>query len=83
MASVFFVLSPGLARFMGLIVIIARKGNMQGVSLEKLSVPTMIVMLALIIFYYYKYGSLRHLSFKLLVLIHLTCLFMAPIGNNE
>lgn len=83
LASVFFVLSPGLARLMGLIVIIARKGNMEGVSLEKLAIPTMIVMLVLIVFYYYKYGSFRHLSFKLLVLAHIPYLFVSQIGNNE
>lgn len=83
MASVFFVLSPGLARLMGLIAITTRKGNMEGISLEKLAIPTMIVMLVLIVFYYYKYGSFRHLSFKLLVLAHIPYLFVARIGNNE
>ncbi len=83
LASVFFVLSPGLARLMGLVVIMARKGNMEGVSLEKLAIPAMLIMLVLIIFYYYKYGSFRHLSFKLLVLAHIPYLFVAQIGNNE
>ena len=83
MASVFFVLSPGLARLMGLIAIIIKKGNMEGISLEKLAIPAMIVMMALIVFYYYKYGSFRHLSFKLLILCHIPYLFVAQIGNNE
>jgi hypothetical protein len=83
LASVFFVLSPGLARLMGLVVIMARKGKMEGVSLEKLAIPAMLIMLVLIIFYYYKYGSFRHLSFKLLVLAHIPYLFVAQIGNNE
>jgi hypothetical protein len=83
LASVFFVLSPGLARLMGLIVIIARKGNMEGVSLEKLAIPAMFIMLALVVFYYYKFGSFHHLSFKLLVLAHIPYLFVAQIGNNE
>lgn len=83
MASVFFVLSPGLARLFGLITIMARKGNMEGVSLEKLAIPTMIAMLLLIVFYYYKYGSFRHLSFKLLILAHIPYIFVTPVGNNE
>jgi tellurite resistance protein TehA-like permease len=83
MASVFFVLSPGLARLLGLIIIISRKGNMEGVSLEKLAIPTMIVMLLIIVFYYYKYGSFRHLSFKLLILAHIPYIFVTQIGSNE
>lgn len=83
MASVFFVLSPGLARLLGLITVISSKGNMEGVSLEKLAIPTMVVMLAFIIFYYYKYGSFRHLSFKLLILAHLPYIFVTQVGNNE
>lgn len=83
MASVFFVLSPGLARLIGLIAITAQKGNMEGISLEKLAIPTMMVMLVLIVFYYYKYGSFRHWSFKLLVFSHIPYLFVAQIGNDE
>lgn len=83
MASVFFVLSPGLARLLGLSIIMARKGNMEGVSLEGLAVPTMIVMLLMIVFYYYKFGSFRHLSFKLLVLAHIPYIFVTQVGNNE
>lgn len=83
MASVFFVLSPGLGRLMGLIAITVNKGNMEGISLEKLAIPTMILMMALIVFYYYKYGSFKHLSFKLLVLSHFPYLFVEQVGNNE
>jgi len=83
MASVFFVLSPGLARLFGLATIMARKGNMEGVSLEKLAVPTMIAMIILIVFYYYKYGSFRHRSFWLLILAHIPYIFVTQIGNNE
>ena len=83
MASVFFVLSPGLARLMGLIALTINKGNMEGISLEKLAIPTTIVMLILILFYYYKYGSFRHRSFMLLVLSLIPYLFVAQIGNNE
>lgn len=83
MASVFFVLSPGLARMMGIICIVANKGNLEGISLEILSVPTMIVMLLIIIFFYYKYGSFKHLSFTLLVLSQIPSLFVSQIGNSE
>lgn len=83
MASVFFALSPGLGRLLGLIVITVNKGNMEGISLEKLAIPTMIVMIALIVFFYYKYGSFMHLSFKLLVLSHIPYIFVEQIGNNE
>lgn len=83
MASVFFVLSPGLARLMGLIAITVNKGNMEGISLEKLAIPTAIVMLVLIVFYYYKYGSFRHLSFILSVISLIPSFFVTQIGNNE
>ncbi|MCE2997964.1 MAG: hypothetical protein ACK5RG_18820 [Cyclobacteriaceae bacterium] len=83
MASVFFVLSPGLARLMGIISIIANKGSLEGISLEKLAIPAMVVMISLISFFYYKYGSFRHLSFKLLIICHVPYLFVSQIGNNE
>lgn len=82
MASVFFVLSPGLARLLGLIAITVNKGNMDGISLEKLATPTMLIMIALIAFYYYKYGSFKHLSFKLLIFCHIPYIFVSQIGNN-
>ncbi len=83
MASVFFVLGPGLARLIGLICIMANKGNLEGISFEILSVPTMIVMLLIIIFFCYKYGSFKHLSFKLLVLSQIPALFVSQIGNSK
>ncbi len=82
MASVLFVLSPGLARLLGLIAITVNKGNMDGISLEKLAIPTMLIMITLIAFYYYKYGSFKHLSFKLLILCHIPSIFVSQIGNN-
>ncbi|MEQ1692224.1 MAG: hypothetical protein ABMA00_13120 [Gemmatimonas sp.] len=83
LASVLFVLSPGLARLLGLSVIIAREGSMDGVSLVKLAVPSMAVMMALIVFFYYKFGSFKHPSFWLLMACHLPYLFVQQVGDNE
>lgn len=83
MASVFFVLSPGLGRLLGIVGILINHGNMEGITFLKLAIPTLISMMALIIFYYYKYGSFKHPSFVLLVICHIPFLFAAPIGNNE
>lgn len=83
MASVFFVLSPGLGRLLGLVVILANQGNMEGISLAKMSVTSMAVMMALIVLYYWKFGSFKHSSFWLLVICHVPYLFVEQIGNNE
>lgn len=83
MASVLSVLSPGLARLLGLIAIFSRRGNMEGISLVSLAVPSMIVMVLLITIYYYKFGSFRHPSFRLLIACHLPYLFVVPVGDNE
>lgn len=82
MASVFFVLSPALARMMGIGMIIASKGDMTGISLVGLAAPAMAVMLALIVVYFRKFGSLRHPAFGLLVASHVPYLFVERIGNN-
>jgi len=83
MASVFFVLSPALLRMLGLGAIILNKGNMEGITMVKMAIPTMIVMIALIVTYYYKFGSFKHLSFKLLIICHISFLFVEKVGNNE
>jgi len=83
MASVFFVLSPGLARLFGIATIVAHQGNMAGISLVKLAVPSMLAMMALVVVYYRKFGSFRHPSFWLLMAAHATYLFVVPIGDNE
>jgi hypothetical protein len=83
MASVFFVLSPGLARMFGIAAIVANHGNMAGISLVKLAVPSMIAMVVIIVVFYRRFGSFRHPSFWLLMAAHATYLFVAPIGNNE
>jgi hypothetical protein len=83
MASVFFVLSPALLRMIGIVAIFMNKGDIKGIMMVNMAIPTMIVMLALIVIFYFKFGSFKHLSFKLLVLSQLLCLFVEPIGNNE
>ena len=83
MASVFFVLSPGLARLLGIAAIIANQGNLEGISLVKLAVPSMAVMMAIIVFYFHKFGSFRHPAFWWLIAFHLPYLFVERIGNNE
>jgi hypothetical protein len=83
MASVFFVLSPGLARLFGIATIVAHQGNMAGISLVKLAVPSMLAMMALVVVYYRKFGSFRHPSFWLLMAAHAAYLFVVPIGDNE
>jgi len=83
MASVFFVLSPALLRMLGIGAIILNNGNMEGITMVKMALPTTVVMLALITIFYYKYGSFRHLSFKLLVISHVSFLFVESIGDNE
>lgn len=82
MASVFFVLSPALARMLGIGAIFLNKGNIEGITLTGMALPSMMVMLVLIIIFYYKYGSLKHLSFKLLVVAHIPFLFVEWIGDN-
>lgn len=82
MASVFFVLSPGLARLLGLGLIMANQGNMEGISLVGLAVPSMATMMALIVLYYWKYGSFKHASFWLLLACHVPYLFVEQIGDN-
>ena len=81
MASVFFVLSPGLARLLGVGAIILKQGDMEGITLVKLAVPTFVVMMALIVFFYYKYGSFKHPSFMLLVICHIPYLFIEQISG--
>ena len=83
MASVFFVLSPGLARMLGIAAIVINKGSLEGINLVVLAVPSMLVMMALITFFYYKYGSFKHPSFLLLMVCHLPYLFVEQVGNNE
>jgi hypothetical protein len=82
MASVFFVLSPGLARLFGVAAIVANQGNMAGISLVKLAVPSMLAMALLIVVYYRKFGSFRHPSFWLLMAAHATYLLVVPIGDS-
>jgi len=83
MASVFAVLSPGLARLFGVAAIMANQGDMAGISLVKIAVPSMLAMMLLIVFYYRKFGSFRHPSFWLLMAAHATYVFVVPIGDNE
>jgi hypothetical protein len=82
MASVFFVLSPGLARLFGIAWIAAHKGDMAGISLVKLATPSMLVMMLLIALFYRRFGSFRHPSFLLLMAAHLTYLLVVPIGDS-
>ena len=83
MASVFAVLSPALARMLGIGMIMANKGDMTGISLIGVAVPSMLVMLALVTLYFWRFGSFRHPAFWLLVVVHLSYLFVVPIGNSE
>lgn len=82
MASVFFVLSPALARMMGIAAIIANKGDMTGISLTGLALPATGVMVGMIAFYFYKFGSFRHPAFWLLMASHIPYLFVERIGNS-
>ena len=82
MASVFFVLSPGLARLFGIALIAAHQGNMAGISLVNLAVPSMLAMMAIIVIYFHKFGSFRHPAFWLLMTAHLPYLFVERIGND-
>lgn len=82
MASVFAVLSPALARMFGIALIVANKGDMTGISLVGLAVPSMLVMLALVVLYFWRFGSFRHPALWLLVVAHLSYLFVVPIGDS-
>ena len=82
MASVFFVLSPGLARMFGIAAIIANQGNLEGISLVKLAVPSMVAMIAIIGFFFHKFGSFRHPAFWLLIAAHLPYMFVVQVGDN-
>jgi hypothetical protein len=82
MASVFAALSPALARMFGIGWIVAHKGDMAGISLVALALPSMLVMLGLVAFYFYRFGSFRHPAFRLLVAAHLPYLAVVPIGDN-
>jgi len=59
------------------------QGNMEGISLVKLAVPSMVVMMSIIVFYFYKFGSFKHASFWLLMACHVPYLFVERIGDNE
>jgi hypothetical protein len=82
-ASVFAVLSPGLGRMLGIVAIMINKGNMEGITFMSLAIPTLITMVVLIVFYYFKYGSFKHPSFILLILCHIPFLFAGWLGDNE
>lgn len=83
MASVFFVLSPALLRMIGIGAIMINEGNMEGITMVNMALPTTLVMLALIAVFYYKFGSFKHLSFTLLVACHVSFLFVEPVGDSE
>ncbi|WP_040005729.1 hypothetical protein [Fibrisoma limi] len=83
MASVFFILSPALLRMIGIGAIFLNKGNMEAITMVKMAIPTMIVMIIFIVIFYFKYGSFKHPSFKLLLLCHIPFLFVEQIGSNE
>lgn len=55
---------------------------MEGISLVKLALPSMIVMLVIIVFYFHKFGSFRHHAFWLLMAAHVPYLFAERIGDN-
>jgi hypothetical protein len=83
MASVFAVLSPALARMLGTGMIIAKQGNMAGISLVGLSVPSFVVMMGLITLYFWRFGSFRHPAYWWLLAAHLPFLFVVPLGGSE
>lgn len=83
MASVFAVLSPGLARMFGIGWIAAHKGDMAGISLVKLAVPSMLVMMLLITLFWRRFGSFRHPAFWLLMAAHLSYLLVVPLGDSD
>ncbi|MFT3806351.1 hypothetical protein [Arenimonas sp.] len=83
MASVLAVLSPGLARLFGILFIVANQGNLDGISLVKLAVPSMIAMMLIIVVYFRKFGSFRHPAFWLLMAAHAPYLFVVQIGDNQ
>ncbi len=83
MASVFFVLSPALARMLGIGAIFMNKGSIEGITLIGMALPSMMIMLILIVIFYYKYGSFKHVSFTLLIIGHIPYLFIKWIGDNE
>jgi hypothetical protein len=68
---------------LGIGAIFINNGNMEGIMMVKMAIPTMVAMLALITLFYYKFGSFKHLSFKLLLISHLSYLFVEPVGDNE
>lgn len=83
MASVFAVLSPALARMFGIAQIMANQGDMTGISLVGLTLPSMVAMLALITLYFWRFGSFRHPAFWLLVVSHVPYLFVVPLGTSQ
>lgn len=83
MASIFFVLSPALLRMLGIGAIFLNEGSMEGIMMVQLAFPTMIVMFALILVFYFKFGSFKHLSFWLLIFSHLSFLLINWVGDNE
>jgi hypothetical protein len=82
MASVFAVLSPALARMLGTGMIIANQGNMEGITLIGLTLPSVVVMLALITLFYWRFGSFRHPSYWWLLAAHIPYLFVVPLGDS-
>lgn len=82
MASVFFVLSPAVGRMLGIAAITINQGNTEGITLVSLAVPSFFVMISLIVFYFYKFGSFRHPASLFLVAAHIPSLFVEQIGDN-
>lgn len=83
MASVFFVLSPALLRMLGIGAIILNEGNIEGIMMVQLAFPTMVSMISIILIFYIKFGSLKHISFWLLIVCHLFFLLIEWVGDNE
>ena len=75
-------ISPALARLFGIGWIVAHKGQLAGISLVAVSVPSMLVMLGLVVLYFHRFGSFRHPAFWLLVAAHLPFLAVVPLGDN-
>lgn len=83
LASVFFVLSPALIRLLLIGSITLNAGEIEGIQFQTLVIPSLILMLAMISIYYYRFGSFKHPSFVLLILSQLAMLLVGWIGDNE
>lgn len=83
LASVLLILSPALIRLLLIGAMILGLGEGESIRFIDMILPSALLMLLIIGIYYYRFGSLRHPSFILLMISLLPLVFVGWIGDNE